>query len=770
MSFIEVVGSGGAVAGNAATCRKPDPYWSNVALLLNMNGANGGTTFTDSSPTPKTISRYGNTITSTTQYKFGGASGYFDGSGDYLATNDHADFAFGAGEFCIEGWVHPTGWVTEYPEFISQRGNYSSNHAFSITFAPNGSNCVAFFSSNGGGGGVSVTITHNFAINNWYHLVFCRVGNYCFGFVNGGLAVKVPFNITIYNSTAQVKIAAFDTVTYSGSYFKGYMDDLRITKGAGRYTKDFIIPQEQLEQYITTPIVVRSKVGESSGGAVAGGAATIGIGHAIRDIVTLALDQPIALRKLITMLLDQECGLELAMQLLQRVRDMPAVTLSLNQWVRDLRRVAMDLDQHVGICPTVRMALDQHIRIPFCPTLSLHQPVVIAGQQLVLSLQQPLRLDTDGRVSLALAQPCALNTEAAILQQIGLTVTIGGRTVEPDFVSIKTDDSNGFVTASIRFPDYEQYKLCRVGEAVIITETLDALPAEVTVLQVETLTNPEEHGSADHVLTAISPTVALDDEHLSDDLGPGVADTLMTAMAAGYGITLDWQGVTGWPFAAGELVAEDETVYAVLVRLAAASGSFLQSLPDGATLRLRPEYAVNVETWPSAATVLEVNHQDHIFSIDESPDERDGYNSFLISGQSAAAGDYRLEDTAISATVKDVRCYMVPWTRLSRVILGHTGGDWVTIDYIGVEEEQIVNEEVVVTAGIGRLQFPCYGGLTWRYKEDSLGDLTYEEDGSIATAALGDALLDVSYTTRFLQWRVTDPRAESVQIYIDEVV
>jgi len=490
----------------------------------------------------------------------------------------------------------------------------------------------------------------------------------------------------------------------------------------------------------------------------------------LAQIVALSLHQPIALRKLITMGLDQYCGLELAMALIQRCRAMPSVRLSLNQWLRDLRRVNLRLDQHIGVCPQIALALDQHLRMPFSPTLSLHQPVAIADQQIALSLVQPERMDIDGRVSLALGQPCAMTSDAALLQQIGLTVTVGGRIVEPDFVSLKTDDGGGFMVATIRFPDVQQYLPCRIGEAVVITELLDDLPAEVTVLTVETLTNPEEHGSADHILTAISQTVVLDDERLTDDLGPGVAAALMTALVAGYGISLDWQGMPGWPLAAGELVAEDETAYAVLVRLAAASGAFLQSLPDGTTIRLRPEYAVNVGAWPTAATALELNDQDHIFSLDESPDERDGYNSFLISGQSAAAGDYRLEDTAISATVKEVRCYQVPYRAASTIVLGHTGGDWVSIDYLGVHEELIKDEEVVVTAGLGRLQLPYYGGLAWSYKQDGLGTVTAEEDGSLATAQVGDALLDVNYTTKFRKWRLTDPKAESLQIYIDEVI
>lgn len=59
-----------------------DPYFSNVSLLLHMDGANGSTTFTDSGPNALTITPTGTTI-STSQAKYG-ASGYFNGTSAYL--------------------------------------------------------------------------------------------------------------------------------------------------------------------------------------------------------------------------------------------------------------------------------------------------------------------------------------------------------------------------------------------------------------------------------------------------------------------------------------------------------------------------------------------------------------------------------------------------------------------------------------------------------------------------------------------------------------
>lgn len=79
---------------------------SNVLLLLHMDGADGSTTFTDSSPTtPHTVTAAGNAQIKTNQSKYGGSSGYFDGTGDWLTIPDNADFDLSGGIFTFDCWV-----------------------------------------------------------------------------------------------------------------------------------------------------------------------------------------------------------------------------------------------------------------------------------------------------------------------------------------------------------------------------------------------------------------------------------------------------------------------------------------------------------------------------------------------------------------------------------------------------------------------------------------------------------------------------------------
>ena len=74
------------------------PYSSHSALLLlHMNGINGTTTFTNSGYGTFTITATGDAQISTAQSKYGGASGLFDATGDYLALATNPNFIFTAG-------------------------------------------------------------------------------------------------------------------------------------------------------------------------------------------------------------------------------------------------------------------------------------------------------------------------------------------------------------------------------------------------------------------------------------------------------------------------------------------------------------------------------------------------------------------------------------------------------------------------------------------------------------------------------------------------
>lgn len=78
---------------------------TDTKILLHMDGADAGTTFTDSASGGKTQTAVGNAQLDTAQKKFGTASVLLDGTGDYVTSPDNADFNFSTGKFCVDFWV-----------------------------------------------------------------------------------------------------------------------------------------------------------------------------------------------------------------------------------------------------------------------------------------------------------------------------------------------------------------------------------------------------------------------------------------------------------------------------------------------------------------------------------------------------------------------------------------------------------------------------------------------------------------------------------------
>lgn len=82
-----------------------------------MDGANNSTTFTDNSSLALPVSVFGDAKISTSQSKFGGSSGLFDGNGDYLQATS-SGFTFGTDDFTVEGWMYLVNGV-EYKAIAS---------------------------------------------------------------------------------------------------------------------------------------------------------------------------------------------------------------------------------------------------------------------------------------------------------------------------------------------------------------------------------------------------------------------------------------------------------------------------------------------------------------------------------------------------------------------------------------------------------------------------------------------------------------------------
>jgi hypothetical protein len=211
---------------------------TNTSLLLSGTDA----AIIDKSQSVKTITLNGDVKSSTTETKYLTSSMYFDGAGDYITMTPSSLFAFGTGDFTIEGWVYITA-TGDKGIFQQGTSNFpvtnSNSVALQITNASPADSEWAIYAANS-----YHESTVNYSLNQWYHFAVVRASSTTKLYVNGTEALSIA-----------------DSVNYTGTYmgvgsiygaanaqcFVGYIEDFRITKGLARYTSNFTPPTAALE-------------------------------------------------------------------------------------------------------------------------------------------------------------------------------------------------------------------------------------------------------------------------------------------------------------------------------------------------------------------------------------------------------------------------------------------------------------------------------------------------------------------------------------------
>lgn len=220
-----------------------DAYFDKVALLLHGDGANGSTTFTDSSAVPKTVAALGGAVVSTAQSKWGGASISGENTaGARVQINSHADFNMGAGDFTVECWAYVVARNASNFEFFVARRITTGYWGFWLQI-DQATGCPEFSMCNTSLSIFKATSTTTFPLGQWVHLAGVRNGSQITLFVNGVQAASTAVSGTNYGSTEPVIL--FGTSDGDARFkLNGYVDDLRITKGEARYTTNFTPPTE----------------------------------------------------------------------------------------------------------------------------------------------------------------------------------------------------------------------------------------------------------------------------------------------------------------------------------------------------------------------------------------------------------------------------------------------------------------------------------------------------------------------------------------------
>lgn len=242
---------GSAVSGDGSEAVEGDADYASVSLLLHCDGANGSTTFTDNSPTPKTVTAVNNAQIKTDQSKFGGSSAYFDGTLDRLTVPNHTDFSLSSGDFTIEAWVRPTMLDTNDRNYLSQMADIAdnANRQFACSIK---STSASFYWTVNGLTDTRFSVTYSFSINTWYHIAWVKSSGTLSCYINGQQTGGTVIPGTLFNSTADLCVGTFGKYGedgYTHLDYHGYLDDIRITKGVARYTAGFTPPAAAFLDY-----------------------------------------------------------------------------------------------------------------------------------------------------------------------------------------------------------------------------------------------------------------------------------------------------------------------------------------------------------------------------------------------------------------------------------------------------------------------------------------------------------------------------------------
>jgi hypothetical protein len=214
-------------------------HYDNLVLAMPFNEATG---LRDVSSRNRNPGTYDNVAISTAQSKYYGSSVYFDGSGDYLTLNGENDFAFGTGDFTIEGWFYLN-------DNSSSLSIYDSRPSGS-----NGDQVALFYSGSLNGvclannGTIRIQGTTDLNTGEWYHITLCRYSNISKLFINGSQDGTDYSDTTDYqNPSGRPYIGLSGGTTNGSNSWNGYIQDLRIYKGIAKYTADFTPPERIAE-------------------------------------------------------------------------------------------------------------------------------------------------------------------------------------------------------------------------------------------------------------------------------------------------------------------------------------------------------------------------------------------------------------------------------------------------------------------------------------------------------------------------------------------
>jgi hypothetical protein len=210
------------------------PVASPVVLLAHFDGS----TFVDSSTYQRTLTPAGSVALSTTQAKFGGSSASYTTTDvtSTITAGSSSDFWFDAGPFTMEAWCYAlqVKGGDGYAPILATWGAALDNLGIFFNVYPH----IMFFYSPDGTSYTFLDSNATIPLNTWVHVAVDRdASGMTRLYLNGAVVdAEAGHTASFYHSTFPLQIGNDNTVSRA---FPGYLDEIRITKGAAKYAGAF---------------------------------------------------------------------------------------------------------------------------------------------------------------------------------------------------------------------------------------------------------------------------------------------------------------------------------------------------------------------------------------------------------------------------------------------------------------------------------------------------------------------------------------------------
>lgn len=168
-------------------------------------------------------------------------------STSWLTLASNTAFNVFGGDMTVECWFNATS-VSSSPHlfaFVQDATNRES-----IYF---NSGALTFYSSSSAGSGNRIA-TGTISTGVWYHYALVKSGSTFTMYLNG---VAVGTSTTTQYSTANqsLQIGTYNSGSYGGDNFSGYISNVRVVKGTAVYTSNFIPPTANLSAVTNTQLL-----------------------------------------------------------------------------------------------------------------------------------------------------------------------------------------------------------------------------------------------------------------------------------------------------------------------------------------------------------------------------------------------------------------------------------------------------------------------------------------------------------------------------------